>query len=183
MLNFTAWVQFRNYIKWASKIQASLNCHKTPSSQTYQVHLWKNTPKPKRRGKHSAFQWCSGIQDVLLGWRGTSFPEQEGWRLHLSATNIHKLFTQAIQLSFNKSSYEFTFKKRLFEQTTPHMTQFFHKGPHHAIRRYRQFTLLTSVWKSFTCDNRIGLRPRNTCSQICRSRAGYIGLHVIQSTS
>lgn len=156
---------------------------KTPSNQTYQVHLQKMSTTAQKQRQAFCFlvmQWYSGC---MFGMEGHIL----SWTRGMDASSVSYKQTQMIYTShaadFQQSSSEITFKKRLFEQMTPHLTQFFHKGCDHAVWRYRQFTLFISVWKSLTCDNRIGLRPRNTRSQICRSRAGYICLHVIQSTS
>lgn len=181
MLHFSAQVQFRNGTKWASKNQASLDCHKNSRQSNIPGAFMKNEhQRPKAEVSILLF---SDVVVFRYFWGGGANPflnKRDGCSI---CSYKHKLFTEAMRMSFNNSFYEITYKKRLFVQKTPHQTQFFHKGPPHALWGYSQFKLFFSVWKSFTCDNRIGLRPRNTCSQICWSRAGYICLHVIQSTS
>lgn len=155
----------------AFKIQASLNCHKNPIQSNIPGTFTKNDQQsPTAEASTLLFSmqvWGGGAHLFLDKTDGCFIC----W-LSVNSTDSYKPRTWlSTELLWNHTL------KEISEQTSPHLTQLLHEGHHRAMCTHS--TSLTGVGKSLTCNNRVWLRPGNICSQICRSRAGYIGFHVI----
>lgn len=152
---------------------------KTPSRQTRQASLWKMRNKAPKQRQELCFLVPRRYSGCRFGVEGHVPAWTRGMGASTAGSKRPLLIYRSHTPDFQWSCYEIALKKRLFDQMTPHLTQLLHKGHQPATCTHTHLTPFIDIGMSLTCDDRIRLRSGNACSQICRSRAGYIGLHVV----